>query len=74
MAEVDITSKVTPPHTQAYQKIREVILINTQEILRDALKRAIRREATLNSLELPDLLYAIESIPVLTQRGAKSTN
>lgn len=59
MGEVDITTKVMLPITKAYQKIRELMLINTQEILKDALRRAIRREASMTSLELPDLLYAI---------------
>lgn len=50
MGEVDITSKVGHTFIKAYQKIRELMLINTQEILKDALNRAIRREASMTSL------------------------
>jgi hypothetical protein len=35
---------------------------NLQEIVNDALTRAVRRDASLSTLEAPDLLWAVESI------------
>lgn len=48
------------------------MLYNTQLIIQDALKRAIRRESSMTSLEMPDLLYAVESKLFKIQEEVKS--
>lgn len=47
---------------------------NIQEIISEALKRAIRRDANLNNVEASDLLWAIESTSSKMQGGEKNTS
>ena len=50
MKDVTITTKVSTLLTKGYQKIREAMINNVQDIVKEALMRAIRRESSLNSL------------------------
>jgi hypothetical protein len=45
---------------------------NAQELVYEALRRAVRREASMSAVEVGDLLWAIDSKLVVMQDGAKS--
>lgn len=47
---------------------------NAQELVTEALKRAVRREASLNTLEVADLLWAIDRTYILRKDEVKSTD
>jgi hypothetical protein len=46
---------------------------NAQELVYEALRRAVRREASMSAVEVGDLLWAIDRTPCATQDAAKST-
>lgn len=57
---IQIKPKVQSLQVQTFSKIRELMKYNAQELVNEALKRAVRRDASLSTLEVGDLLWAIE--------------
>jgi hypothetical protein len=45
---------------QTITQIRDLMKANAQELVNEALKRAVRRDASLGTLEIGDLLWAID--------------
>jgi len=60
--QISIKPKVSITSLQVFGRIKEAMKANLHDIIYDSLKRAVRREASLTTLELCDLLYVIESI------------
>lgn len=56
---ISIKPKVIITSIQTFGQIRDFMKINAQEIVNEALKRAVRRDASLSTLEVGDLLWAI---------------
>ena len=46
---------------------------NAQELVYEALRRAVRREASMSAVEVGDLLWAIDRKPATMQGAARST-
>jgi hypothetical protein len=44
---------------QALTRFKQALRANAKEIIEDSLKRSVRREAGMSTLELADLLYAV---------------
>jgi hypothetical protein len=65
---LQISLPATHPHQgqgyflpiQTFNHIRDLMKYNAQELVNEALKRAVRRDASLSTLEVGDLLWAIE--------------